>query len=78
MDTWMFIIITILNGISLLIYIIINRETKRVTESHIDLIQKVNAALVETTALKAARFAYFLALILLTLISYVFFYFWAL
>jgi positive regulator of sigma E activity len=78
MNTWMFIGITVLNGLSLFIFLIVNRETRRVTESHIDLIQKVNAALVETSVLKVARFAYFIGLSFLIIVSYFLYFFWAL
>lgn len=78
MNTWMLIGITVINGISLFIFLIVHRETRRVTESHIDLIQKVNAALVETNALRVARFAYFVGLVFLIIVSYFQYSFWAL
>lgn len=77
MEFWMFIMVTVLNALSLLVYIVVNRETKRVTESHIELIQKVNSALVETKVLKIARYAYFMVLILLVVLSYVLYFYWS-
>jgi hypothetical protein len=77
MEFQMFLILTGVNTLSLLVFLVVNKETKRVTESHIELIQKVNAALVETRILRMARFAYLIVLMLLIGFSYVLFYYWA-
>lgn len=77
MESPMFIILTVLNILSLLVFFIVNQETNRITESHIELIRKVNAALVETRVLKIARFAYFGILVLLVGFSYLLYTYWA-
>jgi hypothetical protein len=77
MEFQMFLILTGVNTLSLLVFLVVNKETKRVTESHIELIQKVNAALVETRILRMARFAYLIVLMLLIGFSYILFYYWA-
>lgn len=76
MEFSLLVAITILNCLSLLVFFMINRETKRVVESHVELIRKVNATLVETTALKIGRLAYFIILTLLIGFSYVLYIFW--
>jgi len=77
MESTMFVILTVLNIFSMFIFFVVNRETRRITESHIELIRKVNAALVETRILKIARVAYFILLVLLIGFSYLVYFYWA-
>lgn len=76
MESSMFVILTVLNILSMFIFFVVNRETRRITESHIELIRKVNAALVETRILKIARVAYFILLVLLIGFSYLVYFYW--
>lgn len=76
MTTGLLIIITIINTLSFLLFFLVHREIRRVTKSHVELVQKVNAALIETRSLKATRSVYFWTLVFLAVMSYLLYFFW--